>query len=272
MTEITPEYQPTASRTLLKHEADQPLVTAEDILIEEVPVALTYNGISHAVLLASPCDLEHFALGFSLSEGILNHASELYDIDIIHTSAGIEVRLDIASERFVGLKERRRTLAGRTGCGLCGVENLQAVSRTLAPIQRGPALSLAALPKALTAFPTAQPLRALSGAIHGAAWVSLDGDILKVFEDVGRHNALDKLVGWLSKTEQDVQQGFALVSSRASYEMVQKSATIGIGCLVAVSAPTAFAVDLAQQVGMTLVGFARPHKQNIYTHPQGFIA
>ncbi|MBP6116712.1 MAG: formate dehydrogenase accessory sulfurtransferase FdhD [Neisseriaceae bacterium] len=272
MTAITPEYQPTASKPILKHEGDHALVAAEDILIEEVPVALTYNGISHAVLLASPCDLAYFALGFSLSEGILSHAAQLYDTEVIHTSAGIEVRLEIATERFVGLKERRRTLAGRTGCGLCGVENLSAVSRTLRPIQRGPAIPLAALPKALEAFPQAQPLRALSGAIHGAAWVSRDGDIIKVFEDVGRHNALDKLVGWLSKTEQDVQQGFALVSSRASYEMVQKSATIGIGCLVAVSAPTAFAVDLAEQVGMTLVGFARPHKQNIYTHPQGLIA
>lgn len=272
MTASNPDYQPITHKAILKHGNDQTLIAAEDILIEEVPVALTYNGISHAVLLASPCDLEHFALGFSLSEGILDHASQLYDVEIIHTNAGIEVRLDIATERFVHLKERRRTLAGRTGCGLCGVDNLSAVSRTLSPVTRGKPIPLASLPKALIAFPDAQPLRTLSGAIHGAAWVNCEGDIVRVFEDVGRHNALDKLIGWLSKTEQDVQQGFALVSSRASYEMVQKSATIGIGCLVAVSAPTAFAVDLADKVGMTLVGFARPQKQNIYTHSQGLVA
>ncbi|MBP6562591.1 MAG: formate dehydrogenase accessory sulfurtransferase FdhD, partial [Neisseriaceae bacterium] len=172
MTSFTPDYQPTARKAIVKHDTEHGLTEAEDVLIEEVPVALTYNGISHAVLLASPCDLDYFALGFSLSEGILSHAAQLYDTEVVHTSAGIEVRLEIATERFVGLKERRRTLAGRTGCGLCGVENLSAVSRTLAPIQRGAPISLAVLPKALEAFPQAQPLRALSGAIHGAAWVS----------------------------------------------------------------------------------------------------
>ncbi|MCK6392780.1 formate dehydrogenase accessory sulfurtransferase FdhD [Zoogloea sp.] len=240
-----------------------------DEVIEEVPVALVFNGISHAVLLATPTDLEDLALGFSLSEGILAERSELYDLECFAGPQGIELRLEIASSRFASLKARRRNLAGRTGCGLCGVESLDALARPLAPVPPHPALDTAAVATALAELPGWQGLRQLTGAVHAAAWVDADGHIRALREDVGRHNALDKLLGHLARTGTDTQSGFALVSSRASYEMVQKVAVRGIGCLVAVSAPTALAVKLATEAGLTLAGFARGERLVVYSHPAG---
>lgn len=241
--------------------------TTLDELICEVPVAMVYNGISHAVLLASPQDLQDFALGFSLSEGILQHAGELYDCEIFGSAQGIEVRMEIATARFAALKERRRNLAGRTGCGLCGVDSLDAVSQTLPALARRPVLQQAAIARALAEFPHWQPLHAATGAAHGAAFCSADGDILLAREDVGRHNALDKLIGALQARKAELAEGFVLVSSRASYEMVQKTVMAGVPALIAVSAPTAYAVDLAQQSGLLLAGFARPGRMVIYSQP-----
>lgn len=240
-----------------------------DEVIEEVPVALVFNGISHAVLLATPTDLEDLALGFSLSEGILAERSELYDLECLAGPQGIELRLEIASSRFAGLKARRRNLAGRTGCGLCGVESLDALARPLAPVPPHPALDTTAVATALAELPGWQGLRQLTGAVHAAAWVDADGHIRALREDVGRHNALDKLLGHLARTGADTRSGFALVSSRASYEMVQKVAVRDIGCLVAVSAPTALAVKLATEAGLTLAGFARGERLVVYSHPAG---
>lgn len=242
------------------------LEQAVDQVAEEVPVAMIYNGISHVVMLATPNNLEHFALGFSLTEGILHNRSELYDLEVMQHSEGIELQMTIAQERFVELKQRRRNLAGRTGCGLCGAESLQQVRRPIDRINSAQQFSSNVIQSALQALPTHQSLQTLTGAVHAAAWVQADGEIMHIAEDVGRHNALDKLIGIIKTHDVNVCEGFVLVTSRASYEMVQKSATMGIPMLVAVSAPTGLAIHLAQQSGLTLVGFTRKDSHVIYTH------
>ncbi|MFG6178002.1 formate dehydrogenase accessory sulfurtransferase FdhD [Halomonas sp. THAF12] len=241
---------------------------AEDALALEVPVALVYNGISHAVMMASPTDLEDFALGFSLTEGIIAHPHECYDLELQEDTRGLTVQLTIASQREAELKERRRSLAGRTGCGLCGTEALDQAIRPIPAVQ-APALTDAAIQRALGELAEHQALQAATGASHGAAWCDADGRIRRVREDVGRHNALDKLIGAVARAGGPSKDGFALVSSRASYEMVHKSASAGIGALVAVSAATALAVEQAREAGLLLVGFARPGRHLVYHRPTG---
>lgn len=236
----------------------------QDVLVQETPVSLVFNGVSHIVLMATPSDLEALALGFSLSEGIISRPSQFYHAEVEETSAGYIVDIEIASEAFMQLKHRRRNMQGRSGCGLCGIENLEAVKPEVAQIEQHISLSSRAIEKALAEFSKWQPLRAESGSVHAAAWATAEGDIKLSFEDVGRHNALDKLIGYAAKHEPNWREGFILVSSRASYEMVLKAALSGISCLVAVSAPTQFAVNLAKEAGLTLVGFARPHRQVVY--------
>lgn len=240
----------------------------QEQLAEEVPVALEYNGISHAVMLATPQDLEDFALGFSLSEGILASPSELYDCETTALADGIRVELEIASERFAGLKEIRRNLTGRTGCGLCGAETLQQAVRRPAPVHSAARFTASALHAGLDAMQSLQVLQQRTGATHAAAWLEADGSVSLVREDVGRHNALDKLIGALALQGADFSKGAALITSRASYEMVQKAATMGIGMLVAVSAPTGLAVRLAEQTKVTLLGFVRQGNHVVYTHPE----
>ncbi|MGO2006503.1 formate dehydrogenase accessory sulfurtransferase FdhD [Vreelandella alkaliphila] len=240
--------------------------TQEDLLALERPVALVYNGISHAVMMASPADLEDFALGFSLSEGILANITECYDLDIHEAPQGLTVHLTIASQRMAELKQRRRSLTGRTGCGLCGTEALEQAIRPI-PSVVAPSLSDAAIQRSLQELATQQPLQAATGASHGAAWCDTQGRILRLREDIGRHNALDKLIGALARETAPLEEGFALVTSRASYEMVHKCASTGIGALVAVSAATALAVEQAQASGLLLAGFARPGRHLIYHRP-----
>ncbi len=242
----------------------------QDRIVEETPIALIYNGISHVVMLATPQDLEDFALGFSLSEGILQDKSELYGIEIIRQEQGIELRLDVATECFVKLKERRRNLAGRTGCGLCGAESLEQALHL--PQRHALQASIHAVPGASlqAAFHAIKPLQTLqlaTGATHACAWVTADGEVQLVREDVGRHNAMDKLIGALAKLPPQ-NNGFVLTSSRASYEMVQKTAAAGYSILAAISAPTGLAVRMAEAYGVTLVGFLRDNQFVIYTHPQ----
>ncbi|MDF7676596.1 formate dehydrogenase accessory sulfurtransferase FdhD [Neisseriaceae bacterium ESL0693] len=240
-----------------------------DCISKEVAVALVYNGISHVVLMATPQDLPQLALGFSLSEGIIQSLSQVYDIEVSTDPNGFVVQLEIATEAFLQLKGRRRQLSGRTGCGLCGLESLAAVKPQLPAHQRlKSTLTPQAIERALHDFEQHQPLRHATGSVHGAAWVNQAGNIVQVYEDVGRHNALDKLLGWGLQQSTPWQQGFILISSRASFEMVVKTAMAGIGCLVAVSAPTDYAIDLAQQAGIMLIGFARPDRQVIYTHAE----
>jgi len=238
----------------------------EDVVAEEVPVALIYNGISHAVMLATPQDLEDFALGFSLAEGILSHPKELYSIETVAQLTGIELRMEIAAERFHQLKEKRRSMTGRTGCGLCGAESLAQALRLPDTVNRSSeTFSSAAILKALAAAHHNQPLQAETGATHASFWVNPDGEVEMAREDVGRHNALDKLLG--AKAKGDIKHGFVLTTSRASYEMVQKAAVAGVAMLVAISAPTGLAIRMAEQCGITLVGFARAEQYVVYTHP-----
>ena len=236
-----------------------------DTVAEEIPVAFEYNGISHTVMLATPADLEDFALGFSLTEGIIEKRSEVFDIEIVEAEAGITVQMKIAGGAFAKLKERRRSLAGRTGCGLCGAESLTQVVRDLPPLVDAAPFPLQALYEGMSRLPAQQTLQQTTGAVHAACRIAADGSISHVREDVGRHNALDKTLGALSRA--DVLPGGALlITSRASFEMVQKSAALGYGILAAVSAPTAAAVRLADKLNLTLVGFLRGNNCAIYTH------
>lgn len=250
---------------------DKGLLEQEEELVEEVPVALVYNGISHAVMLATPNDIADFALGFSLTEGILQSPSELYDVDVVELTNGIEARLDIATERFVTLKDRRRNLTGRTGCGLCGVESLDAAVRNPAPVDDGLRVSPDAIHKALENLSELQVVHKKTGAAHAAAFALPDGSVLYAREDVGRHNALDKLLGALARNKIDPKSGFVVVTSRASYEMVQKTASQGIALLAAVSAPTAYARRLAEESNVTLIGMTRGNRMTVYAHKERII-
>ncbi len=247
------------------------LVSAIDQVANEVPVAMVYNGVSHAVMLATPVRLESFGLGFSLTEGILRHRGELYDTEVVAVQSGIELQMTIAQERFVELKDRRRNLTGRTGCGLCGTESLAQVMRPIIPLQSDVRFTPESVHAALNRLPQMQSLQVITGAVHAAAWANMDGTLTHVEEDVGRHNALDKLIGTLAREDVDCSSGFVVVTSRASYEMVQKSASRGIPMLVAVSAPTALAIDLAERSGLTLVGFARGNGHVVYAHTQRLV-
>ena len=244
-------------------------VTESDQLAQETPVALQYNGISHATLLLTPCDLEDFTYGFSFTEGVIRSAADIYDVEIDEQENGIVVQVEIASACLAQLKQRRRNLAGRTGCGLCGLESLDEVRRDLPPVQmRRPLVTEQAIAIATRALRQLQPLHQATGATHAAGWADAEGAVLHVREDVGRHNALDKLIGHLLRHEIDAATGFAVISSRASFEMVQKAAAAGIGVLVAVSAPTTYAVHVAEELNILLAGFARETAFTVYTHPE----
>lgn len=239
-----------------------------DLVAQEVAVALVYNGVSHAVMMASPLQLEEFALGFSLTEGIIQRAKDIYSIDIVEQKNGIELALTISSERFMQLKTRRRNLTGTTGCGICGAQSLDQVRLALPRVDSPFSISHNAINRATADLALHQPLQTLTGAVHGAAWCDSEGNILRLCEDVGRHNALDKLIGSLWSDNSMLQPGFLLMSSRASYEIVQKAAKAGISMVVALSAPTSLAIDIADEAGITLVGFSRQHRHVAYTHEQ----
>ncbi|OZI65151.1 formate dehydrogenase accessory sulfurtransferase FdhD [Bordetella genomosp. 1] len=239
-----------------------------DHVAEETPVALEYNGISHATMLATPSHLEDFALGFSLTEGIVGGMSDVRGIDLDPRPDGIVVQLEISSACLVRLKERRRAMAGRTGCGLCGVETLPEVLRPVAPLPDGAPIPAQVLLAAMRGLRAHQRLHDLTGATHAAGWADAEGAVRLVREDVGRHNALDKLIGALARAGMPADTGIALVSSRASFEMVQKTAAARIGVLAAVSAPTALAIRLARQANLTLAGFARNADATLYSHPE----
>jgi FdhD protein len=240
--------------------------STQDWVADEVPVALEYNGISHAVMLATPLDLEDFALGFSLSEGILSAPHELFSVEEERSDVGVTLHLQVASGPFARLKERRRSLTGRTGCGLCGTESLGQVARDLPVLSGGPAWRREAISRAMSQVGQLQALQQATGAVHAAAWCSPGGEVRWLREDVGRHNALDKLIGALATNDIDASAGFIAVTSRASFEMVQKTVMARVSLLVAVSAPTSLAVATAQRAGLTLVGFAREQDLVVYCH------
>lgn len=241
-----------------------------DCVAEEVPVALEFNGISHAVMMATPADLEDFAYGFAVTEEIVDTASQIHDCEWSSSPHGYTVQLKIAASCFARLKERRRNLTGRTGCGLCGTESLSQAVRRPKSLQLDQCFDARAVAKAVASLRARQLLLAATGATHAAAWCSVDGHIALIREDVGRHNALDKLVGALVRSGWPASTGFITITSRASYEMVQKTASVGVGLLAAVSGVTGLAVDVAHSAGLTLLGFARGGDVSIYSHHERF--
>ncbi len=243
----------------------------QDYIAEEVPVSLIYNGIPHVVMLATPTNLEDFALGFSITEGIIGTAQELLSTRIYNRSNGIEVQLKIPDYRFQCLADKGRNLTGRTGCGLCGASTLKQAIRQPNPVHGDLQVNADELVTALNDIRQQQRINKLTGSVHAAAWVVPGTGIVSVREDVGRHNALDKLIGSLLRTGKKPNTGFIIVTSRASYEMVQKAAFIGVNLLAAISAPTGLAIRLADEAGVTLVGFARADQHVVYTHPQRLI-
>jgi FdhD protein len=244
------------------------LVPTTDQVAEEMPVALVYHDVPHVVMLATPADLEDYAVGFTLSEGLVARADEIRGVEVIFGEASADVKISVAWERFTQLLQRRRNLAGRTGCGLCGAETADDAIRECPPVPAGVSITSAELHEAMAKLSSRQPINARTGSVHAAAWVVPGKGIEVVREDVGRHNALDKTIGALARSKADFAAGYMLITSRASYEMVQKCATVGVSLLVALSAPTAFAVRLAERAGLTLVAFARADQHVIYAHPQ----
>lgn len=255
-------------RRLVRRWRDGRIEEVYDAIAEEIPVALLYNDRPHVVMMATPRDLEDFALGFSLSEGIIRSAAEFEVLSTQTLLEGIELRLRVPPASAEALEARRRNLTGRTSCGLCGAQALEDAVRQPPPVVGGPCINRAILQRALAQLQDRQPMNAATGATHAAAWARGDGNIALLREDVGRHNALDKLIGAVVRAREPVQDGFAVVTSRASYEMVQKAATIGITLLAAISAPTALAIHLADQTHLTLIGFARRDSHVVYTHSQ----
>ena len=243
----------------------KPLNTAADEEVAvEVPVALTVNGISQAVMLATPADLEDFALGFGLAEGWFTSRRDLLDVEIEAQPQGLELALTVTAACEQRLKARRRTLAGRTGCGLCGVDSLVELSAVQPRPVQAPCLADNALDRALAALPAAQLLNARCGGLHGAAWCRPDGELLLAREDIGRHNALDKLTGALAHRDTDTRDGFVLMSSRASYELVHKTAMAGAGLLACMSAPSSLAIATARGLGVQLWAFVREGRATRY--------
>lgn len=252
------------SRTAWRGEA---LPDGERAVPEETALALTYNGTAHAVMLGTPQDLEDFALGFSLMEGMIARPEEVESVDVIHFDEGIELRMWIAEERMRQLRSRRRRMAGPTGCGLCGVESLAEAMRPIIRLTTDVRFGSHDVLRALKAVETAQVLHRETRAVHAAAvWRPVHG-LLALREDVGRHNALDKVAGALARQGLSAGGGLLVLSSRVSVELIQKAAVLGTGVIVAVSAPTALAIRTAKQAGITLVAVARNDGFEIFTHP-----
>ncbi|GAB2894327.1 formate dehydrogenase accessory sulfurtransferase FdhD [Uliginosibacterium flavum] len=249
---------PQATVRALRH-SPEGTKTCTDQVAEECPVALVFNGISHAVMMATPTDLEEFALGFALSEGIIENRRDIHDMEITFHADSAEIQLSIAQAAFVKLKEHRRSLTGRTGCGVCGTESLALLDLQPEKVTAAPSIAVnhAALLRILAELPRHQPLTQTTGCAHAAAWCTAEGEILRVFEDVGRHNALDKLLGWMATQAIQPQDGLIFLTSRASYELVRKAARLNIPVLATISAPTALAIRIAHAAGIRLLSFCR---------------
>lgn len=243
-------------------------IETTDHIAAEVPVALAYNSIPHVVMMCTPQDLEDLGYGFTVSEALVGDRAEVRGVELRREEGELLLDIAVTGERLAQLLVRRRHLTGRTGCGVCGAATIDEAIRHPPPVGEGGQASRSQLVMALRQLAASQPLGARTGSLHAAAWVQWDGRLTLVREDVGRHNALDKLIGARLRQGADFSDGYVLVTSRASYEMVQKAATLGIRMMVAVSAPTALAVELARACNMTLVGFAREDQQVVYAHPQ----
>ncbi|MGN1056384.1 MAG: formate dehydrogenase accessory sulfurtransferase FdhD [Comamonas sp.] len=277
-----PDVPALTTRHVRLHHAERGTSAETRVLANEVPIALVFNGISHAVMMGTPLDLEDFAIGFALSEGIIDSAADCYGVDIRPIAAaaaglpegmdGMEVQLEIASRCFMRLKDHRRSMSGRTGCGVCGVESFAALDLSFDALPARDWVAQVDLPTVLAAIdhlPPKQILNAEAGAIHAAGWATLDAVVHDVIEDVGRHNALDKLLGRLARTGRLQEPGFVVLSSRGSHELVRKCAKLGIGALATISAPTAMGVRMAELTGLRFWGLCRPPKATLYAAGAG---
>ncbi|WP_232568726.1 formate dehydrogenase accessory sulfurtransferase FdhD [Photobacterium iliopiscarium] len=237
-----------------------------DYIIEETPVAIAFNGVAYTVMMCTPNDLEQFAIGFSLSEGIIDHHRDIHDIEMTPTCDGININVTIANRCVARLQQKRRSLAGLTGCGICGEEKLETVCRVLDPVPSSVHFDLRYLDSVLQQLLRKQQLNQLTGSAHAAVYIDNQGQVTAIFEDVGRHIALDKLVGCIHQRQ--LTGGVVLVTSRASFEMVQKAAAAGVEVLLAISSATKMAVDLAEKLNLTLLGHCRNGRADAYTHPE----
>lgn len=239
------------------------------VLPEETPVALVFDGATEAVMMATPADLEDFAVGFALTEGLILHPEEVRGLEIVQQADGMEARLWLAPGRAAERALRRRRLTGPTGCGLCGIESLAEAARAARPVgDGGLRLSPESLREAMAALSDRQPLNQAVHAVHAAGFWKPGAGLGAVREDVGRHNALDKLAGALARDGIDASGGAVLLTSRVSVEMVQKSAAIGAPVIVAVSAPTALALRTAESAGITVAAIARSDGFEVFTRPE----
>ncbi|NCX68103.1 MAG: formate dehydrogenase accessory sulfurtransferase FdhD [Betaproteobacteria bacterium] len=243
-----------------------------DFLSNEFPVAISFNGISHVVMMATPMDLEDFVIGFSFTEGIISSIDDVFDIEISKNDHGIDVEVEIAQEPFQKLKHLKRNLSGKTGCGICGIESLEYFTNRLKlnyPKKKNFLITTKLITASLDTFKSSQKGQVKTGSIHAAALFDADGNLQSIKEDVGRHNALDKLIG--RKLIDNLDGSFIVCSSRASYEMVQKVLVTDIPILIAISAPTSMAVNLALQHDLSVIGFARDKRFVVYSHKNRII-
>jgi FdhD protein len=246
-------------------------VGCEDLVAAETAIALSYNGTPHAVMMATPADLEDFAIGFSMTEGIVKRRAEVHAVDVKPVEEGVELNIEIDPVRHRALDRKRRILTGSVGCGICGAESIAHALRRSPPVKHTLKLGDAAIKRALSELPAAQAINRATGAAHGAAWFDLRGDIKLLREDVGRHNALDKLIGAMLQGGHRFEGGAVLMTSRASHEIVQKAAVVGIEALVALSAPTSLAIKAATRMRMGLIAFARGNRYTIYSGAERFV-
>ena len=236
---------------------------------EEIPVALVYNEAPHAVMMATPADLEDFAVGFTLSEQIVEHMNDIGNVLVVQREDGTQIFIDIPEDAARLLACRSRGLVGRTGCGLCGVALIGDALRPLPTMLLREPIDFDAVVRAERELNDAQRWNRETGSMHAAAWADRDGAVIVAREDLGRHNAVDKVIGALARSGRDPSEGFMVVTSRASYELVQKAGVARIPLLAAISRPTGLAIRIADDAGMTLVGLLRGHSANIYSHPEG---
>jgi FdhD protein len=238
------------------------------LIPEETAIALSYNGGTYAVMMGTPQNLQDFAVGFSLSEGIVRSPEEIVSLDIVELDDGIELRMWLASPQAERVNERRRHIAGPTGCGICGIESIAEAVRPAAIVAEGRVFSPHEIMAAMASMTVLQQINIQTRAVHAAAFWTPAHGLVALREDVGRHNALDKLAGALAQARVSAREGIVLLTSRVSVEVVQKTATIGAPVMVAVSAPTALAVRTADAAGITLAAIARADGFEIFTHPQ----
>ena len=261
------ENHPTTVISEVKKYLPSGLEDIRDRIAVEVPILIKFNGRKYVVMMASPSDFEDFGIGFALSEGLLENIEQIYSISYEKVEKGISININVSDECIAKIFEINRNLEGRTGCGLCGISEIDNALRSLKVLKIDSLqIEMGLIFSALENLPDKQIINSETGSVHAAAFFNSNGDLIQIREDVGRHNALDKLIGFLAKSKINIFDGFIVITSRCSMEMVQKTITIGCPILVSVSAPTSLAIDIANQNNLTVLAFARKEKINIYTH------